>query len=86
MNKGAVFIETSRIPQRIVAQLWVVKGTIITFVAATFSPWAKHAEAFAPSWMAEATVLTVNQFFPIHTVRTLVFGISRADFGVTGLQ
>ena len=66
MYKGAILIETGRVPQRVVAQLGVMEYTVISSVTATPSPWSKRTETFAPSWVAIRAFLAVYLFVSTH--------------------
>ena len=67
MYKGAILIETGRVPQRVVAQLGVMECTVISSITATPSPWSKRTETFAPSWVAIRAFLAVYLFVSTHT-------------------
>ena len=82
MYKGAILIETGRVPQRVVAQLGVMENTVISSVTATLPPCSKRTEKFAPSWVAIRAFLAVYRFVSTHTMRTLISRKSWADFGI----
>ena len=82
MYKGAIIIETGRVPQRVVAQLGVMECTVISSVTATPSPWSKRTETFAHSWVAIRAFMAVYLFVSTQTMRALISRKSWADFGI----